>query len=284
MASSRPTAITRLSEAPTEGKKNWLIYGGSGDGKTVLAGTAPKSLFITTEAAGTESAKAFGSTADEWVCDTWEDVQAAHRWLREGGASEYDWVNVDSLSEMEELCWKDQLETAQKSNSSRSIYQAAIQDYAIVDNKVKALVDAFNRLPINVLYTAQIMNLEMTDSDGDEYIKRLPLIGRTKGGAPLSNKICGKVTLVGLLTVRKDESDPDESFRRLYLEAGDQWVAKDRHDTFGRFLDRPDIGEMVEAVERRQKQDAAQAQEAKAAKKKKAAKKAADTTTKEESF
>lgn len=276
---SRPTAITRLSEAPSEGKKNWLIYAESGKGKTVLAGTAPKALFLTTEAAGTESAKAFGSDAHEWVCDSWGELQNAHRWLREGGAADYEWVIIDSLSEMQELCWKDQLETAAAGNSSRSVYQAAIQDYAIVDNKIKALVDAFNRLPINVLYTAQVLNLGMEDDEGDDYTLRLPLVGRAKNGAPLSNLICGKVTLVGLLHVKQDGED---EIRRLITSAGQTWIAKDRHDTFGRYIDNPNIAEMMEAVDERQKQNPQEAQASKA-KKSKATKKA-DTTEKKEDF
>lgn len=245
----RPKAITSLQETDNEGTKNWIIYAPSGVGKTVLAGTAPKSLFLTVEAQGTESAKAFGSTADEWVCDTWDDLTEAYQWLKNGGHSEYDWVNVDSLSEMEELCWANQLEEAKAQNSSRSIYQPAIQDYAIVDNKIKRLVDSFNRLPINVLYTAQVMNLDTEDDDGDDVVLRLPLIGRTKGGAPLSNKICGKVTLVGMLGVPRDSDDGTD--RRLVTAAGPTWVAKDRHDTFGKVVDNPNIAEMAEAVDKR---------------------------------
>lgn len=247
---SRPKAITRLHETDTDGKRNWLIYAPSGVGKTVLAGTAPKSLFLTVEAAGTESAKAFGSEADEWVCDDWATLQEAYAWLKNGGYNDYEWCNLDSISEMEELCWKDQLEEAKASNSSRNEYQPAIQDYAIVDNKIKRLVDSFNRLPINVLYTAQTMNLDTEDEDGDDVVLRLPLVGRTKGGAPLSNKICGKVTLVGMLGVIKDS---EEYETRLVTAAGPTWVAKDRHDTFGRYVDTPNIAEMADAVDKRQR-------------------------------
>lgn len=244
----RPSAITKLSEAPTDGKRNWLIYAPSGVGKTVLAGTAPKALFLTVEAAGTESAKAMGSQADEWVCDSWEELQTAYKWLAEGGYEEYEWVVLDSLSEMQELCWKDQLESANASNSSRSLFQAAIQDYAIVDNKIKRLVDSFNRMPVNVLYTAQQMALETEDSEGDDIIMVLPLVGRTKGGAPLSNLICGKVTLIGLLTIKEDK---DGDYRRLWVQGGERWIAKDRHDTFGKFIDNPDIVSMSAAVDKR---------------------------------
>ena len=247
-AKKRPSAITKLSETPNEGKRNWLIYAPSGVGKTVLAGTAPKALFLTVEAAGTESAKALGSQADEWVCDSWAELQNAYTWLKEGGYSEYEWVILDSISEMQELCWKDQLEGANSSNSSRSLFQPAIQDYPVVDNKIKRLVDSFNRMPINVLYTAQQMALDTEDSDGDDIIMVLPLVGRSKGGAPLSNLICGKVTLIGLLTIKQDDED---EVRRLWVHGGERWIAKDRHDTFGKYIEDPNIVSMSAAVDKR---------------------------------
>lgn len=245
-ASKRPTAITKLSESPNEGKRNWLIYAPSGFGKTVLAGTAPKALFLTVEAAGTESAKAMGSEADEWVIETWEALQEAYQWLKEVGHREYEWVIIDSITEMEELCWADQLESVGKE------FEARIQDYGIVDRRIKKFVDKMNRLPINVLYTAQQAAMEMEDEDGDDITKVLPALGRAKNGWPLSNLICGKVTLIGLLTVRKD--DEGEEYRRLWVHGGERWTAKDRHDTFGPYVDNPDIAEMAEAVTARQQQ------------------------------
>lgn len=244
---SRPTAITKLQDTESQGKRNWLIYAPSGEGKTVLAGTAPKALFLTVEAAGTESAKAFGSDADEYVTDKWDDLIEAYNYFRYGsGCDDYEWCIIDSITEMEELCWNDQLENIGKE------FEARIQDYGIVDRKLKKLVDHFNRLPINTLYTAQMAGWEKEDEDGDEIVKVLPAIGRAKGGWPLSNLICGKVTLIGLLTVRED--DDDEEFRRLYVHGGERWTAKDRHDAFGRYIDNPHIGEMAEAVNARQAQ------------------------------
>jgi phage nucleotide-binding protein len=241
---ARPTAITKLSETPNEGKRNWLVYAPSGVGKTVLAGTAKRSLFLTVEAAGTESAKAMGSDADEWVCDTWAEFVKAFEWLKKEGHRSYDWAVIDSITEMEEICWTNHLESVGKE------FEARIQDYGIVDRKIKKMVDAFNRLPINVLYTAQMASSEVEDDDGDDIIKVLPKIGRQKGGWPLANLVCGKVTLIGLLAVRED--DDDNEYRRLYVHGGDRWVAKDRHDTFDRWIDNPDIAEMAQAVDARQ--------------------------------
>lgn len=241
----RPTAITKLSETPNKGKRNWLVYAPSGVGKTVLAGTAPKGLFLTVEAAGTESAKAMGSDADEWVCETWEELSNAYEWLRSGGHKEYEWVMLDSITEMEEACWNDQLESIGKE------FEARIQDYGIVDRRLKKMVDRFNRLPINVLYLAQQAAMEIEDEDGDDIFKVLPAIGRAKGGWPLSHLVCGKVTLIGLLQVKKDKETKEE-FRRLFVHGGERFIAKDRHDTFDAWVDNPNIAEMVEAVEARQ--------------------------------
>lgn len=240
----RPTAIVSLKDSPSEGKRNWLIYSPSGVGKTVLAGTAPRALFLTVEAAGTESAKAQGSDADEWIISSWKELMSAYEWIRKTGHLEYDWVIIDSVTEMEELCWNDQLESIKKE------FEARIQDYGIVDRKIKKLVDKFNRLPINVLYTAQQAAMETEDEDGDDILKVLPAIGRAKGGWPLSNLICGKVTLIGLLIVREDEETGE--YRRLYVHGGERWTAKDRHDTFGKFIDNPNIEEMAAAVDARQ--------------------------------
>jgi hypothetical protein len=240
----RPTAITKLKDQPSKGNRNWLVYAPSGTGKTVLAGTAPKALFLTVEAAGTESAKALGSDADEWVIGSWDELMQAYEWLKKEGHKVYEWVIIDSLTEMEEMCWNSQLESINKE------YEARIQDYGIVDRKVKKLVDKFNRLPVNVLYTAQLAAFETEDEDGDEINKRLPALGRAKGGWPLSNLVCGKVTLIGLLTVAED--DDDNQYRRLWVQGNEKFVAKDRHDTFGRVIDNPNIVEMAAAVDARQ--------------------------------
>lgn len=241
---ARPQAITKLADQPSKGNRNWLIYAPSGIGKTVLSGTAPRALFLTTEAAGTESAKAFGSDAEEWVINSWDELMKAYEWIKKEGYKLFEWIIIDSLTEMEEMCWNSHLESIGKE------FEARIQDYGIVDRKIKKLVDKFNRLPVNVLYTAQMAAMLTEDEDGDEVNKVLPALGRAKGGWPLSNLICGKVTLIGLLTVHED--DDDNEFRRLWVHGGEKYVAKDRHDAFPKYIDNPDIPSMVSSVDERQ--------------------------------
>lgn len=270
-ARARPKAITKLSQGASF--RNWLIYGDSGVGKTVLGGTAPNALFLTTEAEGTESARAFGSTADEWRCDTWEDLQEAFDWLKASGHKEYDWAIVDSLSEMEELAWRSHLEAMVKAKpGTRSVDKPALEDYQIIGNRIKRLVDKFNRLPMNVLYTAQVMRRTVEDEDGDDVELRQPLVGSTRNGV-ISQKVCGMVTLVGLLVPTKPDEDNDiPAGRRLWVAGSERYLAKDRHDTFDRYIQDPNIEEMDAAVRARKsegkKATPATSQPAKAKKKK----------------
>lgn len=257
----RPSAITKLSEAPRTGMKNWLVYGDSGIGKTVLAGSAPKALFLTVEAAGTESAKEMGSGADEWVTSTWAELQEAWKWLKEdGGAKAYDWLLVDSLSEVEEACWRMYLDQQAKDNTRRSIYRAELQDYNVVGNMMRKFVDSFNRLPMNVLYTALPMAVDMTDPITEEDMtKTMPQLGSAKNGK-LSQKVSAQMTLVGMLNVivpkKKTEDEDGEKkpadrtpFRRLNLAGNSRFVAKTRHHKLGRFVDQPNIAEMVATID-----------------------------------
>lgn len=239
----RPAAITKLSDTDSTGKRNWLIYANAGDGKTVLAGTAPKALFLTVEAAGTESAKGFGSDADEWVIDTKKELDDAYDYFKRGsGCKDYEWANLDSLSEIEEVFWR----FVQGNSNTQKI-----QDYGTVGTMIKKEVERWNRLPVNVLYTAQTMQLDRETDDGEEYSLTLPSLG-TKNGV-LSQRICAKTTLNGLLTVRTRKTDEGrETVRRLYVRGNRSFLAKDRHmlaeDTG--YITNPNIAEMAARADR----------------------------------
>lgn len=242
----KPTAITRLQDTDSAGKRNWLIYAKAGDGKTVLAGTAPKALFLTVEAAGTESAKAMGSQADEWVIDSKKELDDAYDYFKRGpGCKDYEWALLDSLSEIEEVFWR---HVQGDANTQK------IQDYGTVATMIRKEVERWNRLAVNVLYTAQTMQLEQEDEDGDEFSLLLPSMG-TKNGV-LSQRICAKTTLNGLLVVRsrRDEEGNRSETRRLMLRGSKTFVAKDRHLLAmerGYLID-PNIADMAAAADEAQ--------------------------------
>lgn len=251
---ARPTAITSVRERKKY--KNWMLYGETGVGKTTVASELPRNLFISFEVEGTESAAVAGSNADEIICRTREDFLEVYDYLDIGtGCDDYDWVTVDSVSEMEECFWRSQLAAMKlKKPNTRHLYKPALDDYPWVWNQVKAAIDQFNALPVNVLYTAQVMPLGMYDDDlEEEYDQLVPMIGSQKNGI-LARKVAGMVSLLAYYdVVRQHEDDNDDSeikeIRRLYLSKRKDILAKNRYGWSG-YADNPSIMKMVAAADK----------------------------------
>lgn len=251
---ARPTAITSVRERTKF--KNWLIFGDTGVGKTTFASALPRACFFSFEKEGTESAAVAGSDADEFVIRTREEYLELQDYFQYGtGCQDYTWAIVDSVSEMEECFWRSQLLSMKlKKPSTRHLYKPALDDYPWVWNQAKAAIDTLNALPINVLYTAQVMPLDMYDDDTEEdYSQLVPMIGSAKNGI-LSRKVCGMVSLVGYYDiVRSQEDDDDDSeiveFRRLYMSKRKDILAKNRYG-WPASADNPDINKMVAAADK----------------------------------
>lgn len=243
----RPTAIVNLQDTDYTLRMRWLVYGGSGVGKSVLAGTAPRSLLLSTEPEGAASAKALGSTADELRVENWREFLDVTDWLEHEGHKDYSWVSLDGITELEEHAWNAIMAGGKLPRSvAGGFRQRSRNDYPLVWDALRRQVDRYNRMPINVLYTAQTMRIDAETEDGDDTTLLLPLVGSTKRG-DLATRICGTMTLVGLYRKHRDV-ETGKVARRLHTQDSERWVAKDRHDTFGRWVNRPNIAEMEAAV------------------------------------
>jgi hypothetical protein len=250
----RPTAITSVRERKKF--KNWMVYGETGVGKTTLASHLPRNLFISFEVEGTESAAVAGSEADEIIVRTREEFIEVYDYFEYGtGCEDYEWVTMDSASEMEECFWRSQLKTMKdKKPNTRSLYKPALDDYPWVWNQVKRAIDDFNALPINVLYTAQVMPLGMYDDDTEEeYDQLVPMIGSQKNGI-LARKVAGMVSLLAYYDVVRLPEDDDEEdalaeVHRLYLSKRKDMLAKNRYGWSG-YADEPNLAKMVAAADK----------------------------------
>jgi hypothetical protein len=251
---ARPQAVTSVRERSKY--KNWLVYGDTGVGKTTLASDLPRNMFISFEVEGTESAAVAGSDAEEFVVRTRDQFLEIKDYFEFGtGCDDYDWVTLDSISEMEECFWRSQLlAMKEKKPSTRHLYKPALDDYPWVWNQTKAAVDDFNALPINVLYTAQVMPLNVYDDDlEEEYTQFMPMVGSAKNGI-LSRKVCGMVSLVGYYDiVRSQEGDDDDNdvkeIHRLYMSKRKDFLAKNRYG-WPAYADNPALPKMVAAADR----------------------------------
>ena len=148
------SAIVELDEF-TE-SMNFLVYADPGTGKTVLGGTAPRALILRAEN-GALSAKRQGSKAKVWPIKSWSDFEAAYDWL-EDNPDAFEWVVIDSITKLQELCIRGILDKAVADNPSRDLDIPAIQDHYKWQLLMKRYVVMFNDLPINTLWLALAMH------------------------------------------------------------------------------------------------------------------------------
>lgn len=246
-APRRPQAITSVQGSTAPRYKKWWIHGDSGIGKTVLAGTAPRALFLASDVEGTESARQFGSTADQLQVNSWFDYVEYNDWLVHAGHKEYDWIIVDTADEIEELCWQAQLVSTDVKRASK--YQPNKADYPLVWAKCKDEIMKLNRAPVNVLYLSHSMRIDRESDDGEDTLTlAMPAMGSRKRG-DLSTYLCAQMTLVGYM--RRAANEDGQAVRQLMTEASNRWVAKDRHNTFGPGVTNPTVPGMLAAIEAR---------------------------------
>lgn len=226
----KPPSIIKLDEF--DESINMLVYGDSGVGKTVFAGSADRVLFLGTEK-GTIAAKRQGSTAEVWPINGWEDVREAYEFLAHGGSELYDWVIMDSVEEMQNLALRWILNAAVAENTSRDLDIPAIQDYQKWQNMYKRFLRMFCDLPVNVLFTATTLRSE--NEEGEQIV--LPnLQGKGYG---IASWTCAQMHVVGYLSVqRRGKGDDKELWRRLQTQTVPPYFGKDRYNCLGTYNDK----------------------------------------------
>lgn len=244
-APRRPTAITSLQDQGAPRHRKWCVYGESDTGKTVLAGTAPKALFLTTDIEGTESARAMGSQAQELKINSFAEYCDAVDWLVRGnGCAEYEWINTDTITELEELAWQAQLVNDDVKRASK--YQPNKADYPLVWAKVYEQLKLLARAPVNVLFVAHTMRIDRETDDGEDTVTlAMPAVGSRRRG-DLSAQMCAQLGMVGYM--RKSHDDDGKLVRQLLTESTNRWVARDRSTRLGSGMSSPTMPALLAKV------------------------------------
>jgi hypothetical protein len=178
-------------------KVNLLVYGKSGVGKTVWAGSADKVLFLAPEDDGTISAKRRGSKAKKWPIKSWDDLMEALEFLEDNPDHGFDVISIDSVTHMQQILLRKILDDVVEENPNRDLDIPAIQDHQKWQNMFKRMVLRFNSLPVNIVWTALVRN--ETDEEGEEFLTP-DIQGK---GYQLSQTICSYMTSYGCLQAKR---------------------------------------------------------------------------------
>lgn len=175
---------------------NFLVFGGSGSGKTVLGGSDDRVLFLTTEPEGCLSAKRMGSTARQVKIREYDDIEnfyeKAYSWSQDQHGIPFTWFVIDGITALQVLLEDKICEEAGK-------VMPDWPEYRKNQKILLRLVKKINALPVNVLWLS--LDRKETDPDGEEFY--CPEIHGKGYGIAMQVAAC--MTSYGYLQVRTDK-------------------------------------------------------------------------------
>lgn len=226
---------------------NALIFGDSGSGKTVFAGSGSERDLIIAVEQGTVSAARQGSKAQVLHAKDYDTLMEIIEAI-ESEPDRFDWVILDSLTKTQDIIWDHILDTATTANPSRSRYKKELQEYGEAQERLKEIVERLVSSEANVIFTA-LAELDV-DEESQEF-RRPQLHG--KNGA-VAQWVCGQVDLVGFLRVARSGQ---EEFRRMDFNKKPQFWAKDRFGVFTKAVKNLTLEKLTDILTKASADDAA---------------------------
>lgn len=245
---------------------NILLYGDSGCGKTVLAGSAPNSLILACgpgyiSAARVSLGVPVGKRKVRPVPDS-ATALAGIEWLESGGYKEYEWVVVEDATILETKVRLGYAAEAFDANPEKRQHRNLPDkpDYFNTQNFLRSWIARLVDLPVNLLITAHAMRFD--DDSGDRLV--VPSFQQRDGA--LSNYVSGLMHCVGFMRPRwvdssgrpvsVDKRPPgSKQVRRILWQqttdpnTGTIYFAKDQFDVLGRTMDDTNMQEIMKKIE-----------------------------------
>ena len=205
--------ITNGADIKRSQKAKIIIYSKPGDGKTTVAGLIPgKTLLLAVD--GTEQVLEGYENVDVAKIDTTDPEASIKQFYvyAKKNIDKYDNIFIDNLTHYQKL-W-----LLKKGEGTKS-GMPELKDYALLDNHLLGLVEAFGGLDANIIITTWETTRQITHDDGQQYNQFAPDI-REK----IANHIMGVVHVVARLVKKADGS------RGFILEGNQSIYAKNHLD------------------------------------------------------
>lgn len=205
--------IINGSDISKSKKAKIIIYSKPGDGKTTVAGLLPgKTLVLDID--GTSQVLQGYQNVDVAKIDANDPHQSILQFYAYAKANidKYDNIFIDNLTHYQKLWF---MYKGEKTKSG----MPELKDYALFDNHLLKLIESFNALDANVIYTTWETTRTIIHDDGQQYNQFIPDI-RDK----IVNHIMGIVHVVARLVKKADGT------RGFILEGNQSIYAKNHLD------------------------------------------------------
>lgn len=206
--------LTNGAQITRSQKAKVIMYSKPGDGKTTVSGLLPgKTLVLDID--GTSQVLEGYANVDVAKIDTENPHDSILQFyaLAKANINNYDNIFIDNLTHYQKL-W-----LLKKGENTKS-GMPELKDYALLDNHLLKLVEVFNSLDANVIFTAWETTRSITHDDGQQYNQFVPDI-REK----IVNHIMGISHVVARLVRKADGT------RGFILEGNQSIFAKNHLDS-----------------------------------------------------
>jgi len=257
--------LIRLDQGEDE-SKNLLIYGDSGAGKTVLAGTLPERTFWAVCEPGFKSAvrwrrsqglpqhkgaRRVSNSAEAWGLIEWLEYRERYRKL--------DWLVIDGATTMQDRFRLAYTAEAFDANPAKRAHRNLPDrpDYFNTQNFLKSWIPRLVDMPVNLLITAHAYRTDLTE-DGE----LLVFPGFQGKGTEVSNAISGLMDATGYMEARRVKgrrTDEVRTIRRLWFESpmdrsrkDDQqvrYIVGDKFQSLGEKIENPTMPQIVSMID-----------------------------------
>lgn len=204
---------------------NMLVYGDSGVGKTMLAGSADgcpdlRPVIMIDFEGGTETLRNFYPNVEQVRVTTWKEMQSVYDELHKGKHG-YQTVILDSLTEIQKFNMYSVMEELISNRPELDPDVPGMREWGKNLEQMRKFVRAFRDLPMNTIFTG------LAKDDRNEST------GRTVTKPSLSGKLSGEVAafldIVVYMYVKRVGTGEDASDARLLLtQKTETIIAKDR--------------------------------------------------------
>jgi phage nucleotide-binding protein len=220
---------------------NMLVYGESGTGKTVLAGSADaipemrRVLFVDVEA-GTLSLKNFYPDVEVVRVKSWQEMQEVYDELN-ANQHGFRTIVIDSLTECQKMSMAKIMKKVVEEYEDRDADVPGLREWNINIEQTRKFVRAFRDLPVNTIFTA-LMKTDRNPRTGA--IKRKPSLS-----GKVADEVAGFLDIVTYLYLKEVEGTNN---RMLLCGQTEDTVAKDRTGKLAQVVASPTMSEIWKAV------------------------------------